>query len=68
MKRCGTPEIECPQTSYSWIKGTLCYYHTKLDRGLLVPVNRYLGETELDSMFGGRTRNDGRRLDNYTRT
>lgn len=50
------------------MKGTLCFYHGKLERGRLEAAHQILTETELDSMFGGRARNDGRRLDAYTRS
>ena len=68
MKRCTTDRTECPQTSWSWMKPKgLCFYHGKLEAEKMQPADRYLSETELDSMFGGRARNDGRRLDAYTR-
>tara|TARA_R100000458_G_C8276957_1_gene252363 strand:- start:3760 stop:3927 length:168 start_codon:yes stop_codon:yes gene_type:complete len=40
-------------------------YHKKIVLGLLEPTGNYLGQTEVDSMFAGRMRNDGRRLDKY---
>lgn len=53
----------CPQFVY---KGTLCYYHTKLDKHLLTRADKVLSTVELDTLFGGRRRDDGRRLDHYT--
>jgi hypothetical protein len=40
-------------------------YHKKIVLGLLEPTGNYLDQTEVDSMFAGRMRNDGRRLDKY---
>jgi len=40
-------------------------YHKKIVLGLLEPTGNYLSQTEVDSMFSGRLRNDGRRLDKY---
>ena len=42
------------------------YYHKKIATGLLVPTGQYLSNSEIDAMFAGRPRNDGRRLDKYT--
>jgi len=42
------------------------YYHKKIATGLLQPTGGYLNVSETDTMFAGRPRNDGRRLDNYT--
>ena len=41
-------------------------YHKKIVLGLLQPTGGYLTQTEIDTMFSGRTRSDGRRLDRYT--
>lgn len=42
-------------------------YHEKIARGLLQPADSYLTQTELDAMFRGHSRHDGRRLDHYTK-
>lgn len=42
------------------------YYHKKIATGLLSPTGHYLSSSEIDAMFAGRPRNDGRRLDKYT--
>lgn len=42
------------------------YYHEKIVKGLLTPTGEYLSFAEVDTMFAGRPRNDGRRLDKYT--
>ncbi len=42
------------------------YYHKKIATGLLQPTGSYLNVSEIDTMFAGRPRNDGRRLDKYT--
>jgi hypothetical protein len=61
---CSYPVEEgtCPQP-----KGPsgYCYYHDKVAAKLLEQTVEYLSETELEQMFGGRRRNDGRRLDKY---
>ena len=41
------------------------YYHKKIALKLLSPTGKYLNFSEVDSMFSGRVRNDGRRLDKY---
>lgn len=41
------------------------YYHEKIVRGLLIPTGVYLSSVELDTMFDGRRRFDGRRVDQY---
>jgi len=42
------------------------YYHRKVVAGLISPSHDVLGKTEVDALFKGRTRNDGRRTDLYT--
>jgi hypothetical protein len=42
------------------------FYHEKIATGLLEPSSEVLSSTEVDAMFRGRARNDGRRLDHYT--
>jgi hypothetical protein len=44
------------------------YYHRKVVQGLLEPTNGYLEQVEIDALFAGRKRNDGRRLDHYVQT
>jgi hypothetical protein len=56
----------CPQQVYDR-KSNLCYYHAKVVDGLVSKTSEYLSSTEVDALFGGRRRNDGRRLDHYTR-
>lgn len=55
---------ECPQYVYG--KAKYCFYHTKLDSRLLTRADSFLSQTELEALFGGRRRSDGRRLDHYT--
>lgn len=67
MKRCRYADehiSDCPQPPTS---NGLCYYHSKVDRGLTGRAGDVLSETEIDTLFAGRRRNDGRRLDHYTR-
>lgn len=64
MKTCSWSEVDCPQRAG---ESGLCYYHEKQEKDLLQPVDTYLGQTEIDTLFGGRRRSDGRRLDHYTR-
>jgi len=42
------------------------YYHRKIAVGLLNSSHEILTKTEIDALFKGRTRNDGRRTDLYT--
>jgi len=42
------------------------YYHRKIVLGLIQASHDILSETEIDALFRGRTRNDGRRTDLYT--
>lgn len=42
------------------------FYHRKIVLGLLEPTAEVLTSTEIDTLFRGRPRNDGRRLDHYT--
>jgi len=42
------------------------YYHRKIVDGLIGSSHDVLGKTEVDALFKGRTRNDGRRTDLYT--
>ena len=48
-------------------KNKMCYYHIKLKAGFITRVDKVLTEVELEALFGGRRRDDGRRLDHYTR-
>jgi hypothetical protein len=41
------------------------FYHKKVILGLLQPTHEYLDQVEVDALFDGRRRNDGRRLDHY---
>lgn len=43
----------------------LCYYHAKMSKGLIDPVDTYLTKRELTTLFSGRGHRDGRRLDQY---
>ena len=43
------------------------HYHEKIILGLLEPTDRYLSVVEIEALFRGRPRNDGRRLDHWTR-
>ena len=43
------------------------FYHEKIILGLTTPTDVYMTATEVDALFRGRARNDGRRLDHYTR-
>lgn len=47
--------------------GDLCYYHDKMSRDLLQPVSEYCTPVEIETLFRGRIRHDGRRLDAWTR-
>lgn len=42
------------------------YYERKVVLGLIEPTDHYLTQTEVEAMFAGRPKNDGRRLDEYT--
>ncbi len=42
------------------------FYHRKVVLGLVSPSHDVLGNTEVDALFRGRARNDGRRTDLYT--
>lgn len=42
------------------------YYHEKIVTGLIRSSHDTLSSTEIDALFKGRTRNDGRRTDLYT--
>ncbi len=42
------------------------YYHRKITLGLIRSSHDTLSGTEIDALFRGRTRNDGRRTDLYT--
>jgi hypothetical protein len=42
------------------------YYHRKIVEGITSSSHDVLGKTEVDALFKGRTRNDGRRTDLYT--
>lgn len=56
----------CPQAARPGGSG-LCYYHSKIIAKKTVRAADVLTETELDSLFAGRPRSDGRRLDAYTK-
>lgn len=43
------------------------YYEAKVVRGLVEPTDHYMTETEVRALFEGRTKNDGRRIDHWTR-
>ena len=43
------------------------HYHRKLVSGLLEPTDHYISEVEMQALMDGRARNDGRRLDHWTR-
>jgi hypothetical protein len=43
------------------------FYHRKIVLGLLDPTEEYVTQVEESAMFRGRARNDGRRLDAWTR-
>lgn len=47
--------------------GPLCYYHDKMAFNLLQPADSYCSPVELETLFRGRIRHDGRRLDAWTR-
>jgi len=54
----------CPQKA---TQGEFCYYHAKIVDLSALRAKDVLTDTEIDTLFAGRTRNDGRRLDSYTR-
>ncbi len=67
MRTCSFTDDRCKacfQTTYG--KNNWCYYHTELKAGGMTRIDKVLTEVELDSLFGGRRRDDGRRLDHYT--
>ena len=67
MKACSFKDDRCktcPQLVYR--KEKFCLYHTKLKAGLVSRVDKVLTDVELATLFGGRRRDDGRRLDHYT--
>jgi len=43
------------------------YYHRKIVLGLLQPTEDYIDAVEMDTLFRGRARHDGRRLDAWTK-
>lgn len=43
------------------------YYEGKVFKGLVEPTDHYMSETEVRALFEGRTKNDGRRIDHWTR-
>ena len=43
------------------------FYHRKIVLGIIDPVEAYVTATEERALFRGRARNDGRRLDAWTR-
>lgn len=42
------------------------YYEEKVVLGLVTPTDHYLDQVEIQAMFAGRPRHDGRRIDEYT--
>lgn len=42
------------------------YYHRKVALGMVEHTSEYISQTELDALFGGRPRLDGRRIDQWT--
>ncbi len=67
MKACSYTDNRCkacPQLVYG--KHDQCYYHVRVQAGLMSRIDKILTEVELDTLFGGRRRDDGRRLDHYT--
>lgn len=42
------------------------FYHKKIVLGLLQPAEDYLDQVEIETLFYGRARHDGRRLDAWT--
>ncbi len=68
MKQCTFKDDRCRaclQAVYG-SKDKFCLYHTKLKTGLASRVDSVLTPVELETLFGGRRRDDGRRLDHYT--
>lgn len=67
LQTCNKPG--CPQKgTYGPPEGPLyCYYHDKMVKDLLQPLDSYSTPTEIDNLFRGRTRYDGRRLDAWTK-
>lgn len=43
------------------------YYEEKVVLGLVQPTDHWMSEVEARTLFVGRARNDGRRLDHWTR-
>lgn len=43
------------------------YYEAKVLAGLIIPTDHWMTETELNALFEGKTKNDGRRIDHWTR-
>ncbi len=67
MKPCVFKDERCTRCSQTvYRRPKFCFYHEKLDSGLLFRADVSLSKVELDTLFGGRRRNDGRRLDHYT--
>ncbi len=67
MKACTFTDDRCKaclQIAYG--KANWCSYHLKLKAGVVSRVDSVLTQVELDTLFGGRRRDDGRRLDHYT--
>ncbi len=61
MRECGVSR--CRQQVYA--QAEMCTYHEKLRAGLLEKATDYLSDTQIDAMMGGRTHEDGRKLDGY---
>lgn len=55
----------CEQKTYDL--APYCWYHTKMEAGLLQTVDSYINPTELNALFRGRDRHDGRRLDAWAK-
>ena len=66
MKQCKyTDEMiaQCSQRAST----VLCFYHGRIASNEMMRTFEYLSDVEVDSLFSGRIRHDGRRLDQYTK-
>ncbi len=69
MKTCSFKDTRCHDCfQLAYEKKEWCSYHLRLKSGLVSKVDKVLSTVELDTLFGGRRRDDGRRLDHYTKS
>jgi hypothetical protein len=62
MRTCSRKQ--CPQQALV-VGDEFCYYHRKVNDGLISKLSDYLSDVEVNAMMDGRLHQDGRRLDHY---